>query len=243
MSSITKNISVIKCFGVFSEVIAFVCIGSQFEAVRTSLPSRRRMGAAAASASAGANELGEASIAGLVPPVSRRGITEGWKLSLAQQRLECLFDDQPKRCPRFDSSSQAAPHARRGESPSYPTAEPPQRHPHNPAVMQTGRTAGPPGAFVGANRLFAGLVLDQVRPRDHSVTAPEQRIGSFRNLNPGSVSVRAPDAITVFTPESKRPLTIAQPDSQEDPPLAPLETMLVELARRRLRSLAANKRT
>jgi hypothetical protein len=40
----------------------------------------------------------------------------------------------------------------------------------------------------------------------------------------------------------KRPLTIAQVASQ-DSPLAPLENMLVELARRRLRSLAANKRT
>lgn len=240
-----KNISLLECFGVFSEVIAFVLIGSQFAAVRTSLPSHRRIGADAASARA--NEMGEASIARLVPPVSRRGITEGWELSLAPQKLGCLFDGQPKRCPHFDSSAQAAPHACRGELSSCGTEELPRccnsRHPHNPAVMQTTRTGDPPrAAFVGANRLFAGLVLHQVRPRDRSVAAPEQPVGSFRNLDPVSVSASAPDARTVFMLESKQPLTTA-PAASQGPPLAPLETMLVELARRRLRSLAANKRT
>jgi hypothetical protein len=235
----------IECFGVFSEVIAFVCIGSQFAAVRKSLPSHRRIGAAAASARA--NEVGEASIARFVPPVSRRGITEGWEVPPAPQKLECPFDGQPKRCFRFDSSSQATPHACRGEPPSCGTEEPPRccnsRYPHNPAVRQTGRAADPPrAAFVGANRLFAGLVLHQVRPGDRSVAAPEQRIGSFHNLNTGSVSVPAPDAITVFTLGSKRPLTIAQAASP-GPSLVPLETLLAELAQRRLRSLAAKKRT
>jgi hypothetical protein len=240
-----KSISMIECFGVFSEVIAFVCIGSQFAAVRTSLPSHRRIGADAASARA--NEMGEASIARLVPPVSGPGITEGWELSLAPQELECLVDRQPKPCPRFDSSAQAAPHACRGEPPSCGTEEPllrcDSRHPHNPAVMQTTRTGDPPrAAFVGANRLFAGLVLHQVRRRGRSVAAPEPRVGSFRNLNSASVSVPAPDARTVFMLGSKQPLTIAQAASP-GLPLAPLETMLVELARRCLRSLAAKKRT
>lgn len=239
-----KNISMIECFGVFSEVIAFVCIGSQFAAVRTSLPSHRRIGAGAASARA--NEVGEASIARFVPSVSRRGITERRELSLGPQKCECLFEGQSTRCPCFDSSAQATPHASRGEPSSCGTEEPRccnSRHPQNPALVQTSRTADSPcAAFVGANRLFARLVLHQVRPRDRSVAAPEQRIGSFRNLNPGSVSVPTADAITVFTVGSKRPLTIAEAASRGSP-LAPLETMLVELARRRLRSLAANKRT
>ena len=229
-------------------MIAFVCIGSQFAAVRTSLPSHRRIGADAASARA--NEMGEATIARLVPPVSGRGITEGWELSPAPQELECLVDGRPKPYPRFDSSAQAAPHARRGEPPpSCGTEEPPlrcdSRHPPNPAVMQTTRTGDPPrAAFVGANRLFAVLVLHQVRRRDRSVAAPAPRVGSFRDLNSASVSVPAPDAGTVFMLGSKQPLAMAQAASpSQGLPLARLETMLVELARRRLHSLAAKKRT
>src|SRR5438067_8521313 len=94
-------------------------------------------------------------------------------------------------------------------------------NPHNPAVMQTTRTGDPTrAAFVGANRLFAGLVLHQVRRRDRFVAAPESRVGSFRNLNSASVSVPAPDARTVFMLGSKQPLTIAQAASQ-GLPLAP----------------------
>jgi len=213
----------LKWFLVFLEVTAFVCISSQFAAVRTLLPSHRRNGADAGSARA--NEVGEASIARFVPPASRRGIPEGWELSLPPQRPEWLFDDQPKRLPGFDSSSQAAPHAL-----------------NNPAVTQTGQTIDPPGAaFVGASRLFAGLVLVQVRPGDRSPAAPKPRTSSCRNLNPGPVSVPAPDAGSVFAPGSERSLTVAQAASP-GPPLAPIETLLAELARRRLRSLAAKKR-
>jgi len=239
-----KNIFMIKWFIVFLEVIAFVCISSQFAAVRTLLPSHRRNGADAGSARA--NEVGEASIVRFIPPASRRGITEGWELSLPPQRPVWLFDDQPKRLHGFDSSSQAAPHALRGEPLSCGIEGPPRcwnpRHAHNPAVTQTGQTIDPPGAaFVGANRLFAGLVLLQVRPRDRSAVAPKQRISSSRNLNPGPVSVPAPDAGSVFTPGSERSLTVAQAASP-GPPLAPIEALLAELARRRLRSLAAKKR-
>jgi hypothetical protein len=224
-----KTISMIECFGVFSEVIAVVCIGSQFAAVRTSLPSHRRVGADLASARA--NEMGEASIARLVLPVSARGITEGWELSPAPQKLERPFAGQPKPCPRFDSRAPVAPHAGRGEPAICGTEEPPRccnsRHPDTPVVMPPTRTEDPSrGAFVGANRLFAGLVLHQVRPRDHSGIAPEQRVGSCRNLNPVSSSVPVPDARTVLM-LGKRPLTIAQVASQ-DSPLAPLENMLVE---------------
>lgn len=233
----------IKCFLVFLEVIAVVCIRSQFAAVRTLLPSHRRNGADAGWARA--NEVGEASIARFVPPASRWGITEGWELSLPPQRPEWLFDDQPKRFPGFDSSSQAAPHALRGEPLSGGIEEPPRcwnpRHAPNPAVTQTGQTIDPGAAFVGANRLFARLVLLQARPRDRSAAAPKQRISSSRHLNPGPVSVPAPDAGSVFTPGSERSWTVAQAASP-GPPLAPIETLLAELARRRLRSLAAKKR-
>ena len=132
----------LECFGVFSEVIAFVCIGSQFAAVRTLLPSHRRIAADAASARA--NEVGEPSIARFAPPTSRRGITEGPELSLSRPDG---FSGQPKGRLRFNSSS------------------------------QSGQTSNPPhAAFVGANHLFAGLVLHQIRPRARSAAAPKQRV-------------------------------------------------------------------
>src|ERR1700737_1168658 len=96
-----KNISMVECFGVLSEVIAFVCIGLQFAAVRTLLPSLCRIGADATSARA--NEVGEPSIARFAPPASRRGITEESELSLP--RRDGFFDGQPKGPARFDSSS------------------------------------------------------------------------------------------------------------------------------------------
>ena len=198
----------LECFGVFSEVIAFVCIGSQFAAVRTLLPSHCRIAADAASVRA--NEVGEPSIARFAPPTSRRGITEGPELSLSQP--DGFSDGQPKGLLRFNSSS------------------------------QTGQTSNPPhAAFVGANHLFAGLVLHQIRPRARSAAAPNQRVGYARRLNPGPTSVPACDAGSVFTLGSERSLTIAQAGTLE-PPLASIETLLAELARRRLGRLAAKKR-
>lgn len=233
----------LKCFIVFSEVIAFLCIGSQFVAVRTLLPSHRRIGADPNSARV--NEVREASIARVSPPTSRRGITEGWESALPPQRPEWLFDGRPKHLSGIDSSLQAAPHARRGEPLSCGTEEPPRcwipSHTQNPAGTQTGQRTDPSGAaFGGTNRLLAELVLHQVRSRDRSAATPKQRTGSSRNLNPGPVP--APDAGSVFSSESERPLTIAQAASS-GASLAPMETLLAELARRCLRSLAAKNRS
>ena len=179
----------IKCFGVFSEVIAFVYIGSQFVAVRTLLPLHHRIDAHAASARG--NEVGEASIVRFGPPTSRRGIADEWDVFPPPQRPEWCFDGHPKRLPDFNSGSQAAPSARRGEPlvrssrrrgvgiPGPLTIRP---------VKQTGQTTDPYGTeFVGANRLFARLVLHQVRPRDRSAAAAKPRTGSPRNRNPGPV--------------------------------------------------------
>jgi hypothetical protein len=198
----------LECFGVFSEVIAFVCIGWQFAAVRTLLSSQRRIAADAASARA--NELGEPSIARFAPPTSRRGISEGPELSVS--RPDGFSHGQPKGLLRFDSSS------------------------------QTGQMSNPPHAgLVGANHLFAGVVLHQIRPRARSAAAPRQRVGYSRSLNPGPTSVPVCDAGPVFTLGSERSLTIAQAGMLE-PPLASIETLLAELARRRLARLTAKKR-
>jgi hypothetical protein len=224
-------------------VIAFVCIGSEFATVRTLLPLHRRIGAYTALARA--KNVGEASIARFAPPTSRRGITEQWELSLPLQRPECFFDDHPKRLLGVDSTLQAES-ARCDEPVNCGIEEPLRcwnpRHAHIPAGKQTGETTDPTRAeFVGANRLVARLVLHQVRPHDRPAAAAKQPIGSSHNRNPGLVSVAAPDARSSFTLRSERPVTDAPAASPGSLP-APIETLFSELARRRLRKLAAKER-
>ena len=225
------------------EVIAFVCIGSEFATVRTLLPLHRRIGAYTALARA--KNVGEASIARFAPPTSRRGISEQWELSLPLQRSECFFDDHPKHLLGIDSPLQAES-TRRGEPVSCGVEEPLRcwnpRHAHIPEGKQTGETTDPTRAeFVGANRLFARMVLHQVRPHDRPAAAAKQPIGSSHNRNPGLVSVPAPDARSSFTLRSERPVTTA-PAAAPDPLPAPIETLFSELARRRLRRLTAKER-
>ncbi len=224
-------------------MIAFVCIGSEFATVRTLLPLHRRIGAYTALARA--RNVGEASIARFAPPPSRRGMTEQWELSLPPQRPECFCDDHPKHLLGTDSTLQAES-ARRGKPVSCGVEEPLRgsnpRHAHIPARKQTGQTTDPtPAEFVGANRLFASLVLHQVRPHDRSAAAAKQRNGFSHNRNPDLVSVPAPDAGLSFTLRSERPVTTA-PAAAPDPLPASIETLFSELARRRLRRLTAKER-
>jgi hypothetical protein len=224
-------------------VIAFVCIGSEFATVRTLLPLLRKIGACTALARA--KNVGEASTARFTPPTSRRGITEQWELSLPLQRPECLFDGHPKQLLGVDFTLQAES-ARRGEPVSCGVEEPLRcwnpKHAPIPAGKQTGQTTNPTRAeFVGANRLFAGLVLHQVRPHDRSAAAAKQRNGVSHNRNPDLVSVPAPDAGSSFTLRSERPVTTA-PAASPDPLPAAIETLFSELARRRLRRLTAKER-
>ena len=233
----------VECFGVFSKVIAFVCIGSEFAAVRTLLPLHRRI--TAYTALARAKNVGEASIARFAPPTSRRGITEQWELSLARQRPEWFLGSHPKRLLGVDSTLQAES-ARCGEPVSCGIEEPLRcwnpRRADIPAGKQTGQTTDPARAeFVGANRLFAGLVLHQVRPHDRSVAVAKQRIGSSPNRNSGLVSVPGQDAGSSFTLRSGRSVTTT-PAVAPDPLPTPIETLFSELARRRLRQLAAKER-
>lgn len=224
-------------------MIAFVCIGSEFATVRTLLPLHRRIGAYTALARA--KNVVEASIARFAPPTSRRGITEQWELSLPLQRREWFLDGHPKRLLGIDSTLRAES-ARRGEPVSCGIEEPLRcwnpRHAHIPTGKQTGQTTGPTRAeFVGANRLFARLVLHQVRPHDRSAAVAKQRIGSSHNRKPGLVSVPVPYAGSSFTLRSEWSVTTA-PAASPDPLPAPIETLFCELARRRLRRLAAKER-
>ena len=216
-------------------MIAFICIGSEFATVRTLLPLHRRIGAYTALAKA--KNVGEASIARFAPPTSRRGITAQGELSLSPQRPECFCGDHLKHHLGVDSTLQAES-ARGGEPFSCGVEEPLRcwnpRHAHIPARKQTGQTTDPTGAeFVGANRLFARLVLHQVRPHGRSAAASKQRNGFSHNRNPDLVSVPAPDAGSSFTVRSERPVTTA-PAAAPDPLPAAIETLFSELARRRL---------
>ncbi len=242
LSPSIKNIPTGECFGVFSKVIALLCIGSEFAAVRTLLPLHRRIGAYTALART--KNVGEASIARFASPTSRRGITEQWESSLLLQRPEWFLDGHPRPLLGVDSTLQAAS-ARRDEPDSCGKEEPLRRwyprHAHIPAGKQTSQTTDPTRAeFVGANRLFARLVLHQVRPHDRSADAAKQRIGSSHNPNPGLLSVPALDARSSFPLRSERSVTTAA--ASPDPLSAPIETLFSELARRRLRRLAAEER-
>jgi hypothetical protein len=225
-------------------VIAFVCIGSEFATVRTLLPLHRRIGAYTALARA--KNVGEASIARLAPPTSRRGITEQWGLSPPLQRPEWFVDGHPKRLLGVDRTMQAES-ARRGEPVSSGTEEPQRcwnfRRAHILAGKQTGQTTDPTRAeFVGANRLFSRLVLRQVRSHDHSAAAAKQGIGSSPNWNPGAVSVPALYAGSSFTRRSAQRSVATASAASPDPLRVPIETLFSELARRRLRRLVAKER-
>ncbi len=192
-----------------------------------------------------ANEVREASMARFVTPTRRR-ITEGWELSLLPQKSEGLLDGHPNRLPGLDSGS-AAPNGSHGQPLRHGMEEPPRccspKNVHHLPVMQAGQLTDPlRSGFVGANRLFAGLVLHQVRPLDRPTAAPQPRIDSSRNRSLGPVSAPDPASVFALESESERPLKIAQ-GALSGPPVAPIETLLAELARRRLRNLAAKKRT
>ena len=216
-----------ECFIVFSEVIAFVCISSQFAAVRTSLPSQRWIGADAASP--GANKVEKASISRSVSLPSYEGVTGEWELSPPEQRRGLLLEGRTKWLSDLEPRTHSAPGERRGDLLSCATQESYQAA--DPLLA----------AFSGANRLLARLLIQQVRPRDRSATEPKHRSGSSHNRNPGAVLGPTPDAGSALMPGSERPLTIAHA-ALPGLPLAQIEILLAELARRRLCSLAAKER-
>jgi hypothetical protein len=98
----------------------------------------------------------------------------------------------------------------------------------------------PLAEFVDANRLFANVAFHQVRPRHCSVADAGKQTGSSYEPHVRCVSVSATDVRSPFTPRSGRTVRIVQAASP-DPLLAPIETLFAELARRRLRSLTAER--
>jgi hypothetical protein len=236
-----KNIRIIECFGVFSQVIAFAGIESRFAAARTIFPERRTADAAATLT----RVQGETSTTEVARPMSRRQIRERRELSLPPSGPDWRFDSRhggaiPSDFTlRTDSCGlatavgcgiQEAPRCWARERVGKPVLTPPSQ------------TAGPPHAEVlDANGFFASLVLRRVRARDSSVSHPEQPDCSSDHRKPGPVSAAASDVCSLFAPRSRRPVTTAGADSP-DPAAAPLETQLAELAWRRLRGRAAGER-
>jgi hypothetical protein len=199
----------LECFGVFSKVIALICKGSQCAAPTTLLPSRRRSSVGLALARA--KDVGEASIAQFAPPAPRKGIAEQAKPVDCGEPVSCELVDPP----RYWNPRQV----------------------HNRAKAQTEpKISSPHAEFVCANRLFASLVLRQVRRRG-SVMGAEQVIGSSPRRSRGGVLVAASDSGSQW--ESAPPATMAAAASA--PLTASIETLFTELAQSRLRSLAAVK--
>ena len=150
-------------------------------------------------------------------PMFRRQITERRELSLSQGP-HGHSDSRPKGALPLDSTA----------SVSGGLQEPPRcgtrKHVCKPAVTQAGQTADPPRVeLVDANGFFASLVFRRVRARNCLVSAT------------------APEARLPLTLRSGRPITTAQAGSP-DPVQRPLETLLAELACRRLRILAAEEK-
>lgn len=98
-----------------------------------------------------------------------------------------------------------------------------------PAATQAGQSADTIGIeFRGANRLFVGLLFQQVRPRNRrSADAIELR----RSPRPVSPSL--------IPRQLRRPVAMAQKALSAP---ASIETLLTELARRWLHSLAAKEK-
>lgn len=226
----------VECFDVFSKVIALLCMGSQCVAVSTSWASHRRIDAY--SGWARAKQVGGAPIAQSAPRASRRGIVERRELSLPAPRLECLDDHHPKHRVRPDSRLEAKP-VECGKPVSCGMEEPPRgRNPrcvHNQAETETNSTMCPSHVeCVGANRLFARLVLRQVR-RGGSTTSAEQGADSSRK--PSRVLIAAPGI--GLQSASAPPATTDQAASA--PVTASIETLFAELVRSCLRSFVAQE--
>jgi hypothetical protein len=223
-------------------VIAFPCFESRPAAARMIFPERGTPDAVATLTRA----QGGASRAEFARPMSRRQITERRTVSLLPPpRPDAHSDLHQKRDICLDFSLPAK-FCRLSTPGSCGIAEPPRCWPrkrvHKLTATQTGKTTDAASVeLVAANRLFASLVFQQIRPRNGSAANAGERSGSSCEPQPGGVPVSAPDVRSPFPRQSRRTVTFAQAASPE-PPTASIEALLTELARRRLRSLAAKER-
>jgi hypothetical protein len=96
--------------------------------------------------------------------------------------------------------------------------------------------------IVYAHGLFASLILRRVRAQGSSASAPEQPKCFSDRRELGLVSAVGSEVQSSFTLRSGQTDTTAAVADLPDPPIAPLETKLAELAWRRLRGRGVEER-
>jgi hypothetical protein len=233
-----KNILVIKCFGVFSKVIARVCLESRLAAARTISPERRRANLTATLV----RVQGGASPAVFAHPISGRQITERRELSLPPG-TDCRSKSIQKCVIRFDANlgAESCQCATRGNCGiGEPLCGWTRERVHGPAITQAKSAADwPRGEIVGATGLLAGILFHQVRPANRSGADARQR-SSSDDPRPAPVLVTSLELGLRSAPSSKPHILIAQTGSP-DPSPGTIEILFTELAWRRLRSLATRK--
>lgn len=223
------------------EVIALLCIGSRSAAVRMS-PLAGRIADTDATL---ARARGGASRAEFNSPMFRRQNTERRKFSLLPPPKSDEHSNVHPNCGISLDFDRKAEFCLLSAVISGATTEPwkswSRKRLHNPAPTQTGQTADLPHTeLVDRNSLFAHLVFHQVRPRRHPSVDAVSRSCASSEPKSRPVLIAAPDRRSSVSLRPERPVTLPQADSPE-PESAPIETLFVELASRRLRRLAARR--
>ena len=237
-----KNIRSIKCFGVFLQMRAFADIESRFAAARIVFHQRRTADAAATLAG----------VQGVVSPtevagsMSRRQIRERHEVPLAPPGPGWHIESQHSGVISLDTKLQPDV-CGLAASVSCRIQEAPRRW----LRKRTCKAAvTPPGQMaesrhvetVYAHGLFAILILRRVRAQDSSASAPEQPNCFSAHHEVGLTCAVGSEVHPSFTLRSGQTVTTAALAASPEPPIAPLETKLAELAWRRLRGRAVEER-
>ena len=205
-------------------MIAFAGIRSRFAAEGTIFSARRIARVSATLTRA----QGEASLAELTRPMSRRENTQQREFALAPRGTDAPADGYQQCCRAFDLSVQREP-GHPGTPASCTSAERRCGTRQRLTGSAAGQSAPPHAELVDAHGLLASLVWHRVRPPNRSGADTGPRRPSRSDLE--SLGKR----------RSVRPATTAQTTSVEPSP-ASIEALFSHLARHRLRSLAAKEK-
>jgi hypothetical protein len=176
-------------------------------------------------------------VAELARPMFRRQKTEERELPVPSSRPDWHSDRHRK--PVIVSSSLVAVPISGGIGESFRCWT--RQGVHKPTAKPARQTTDAAGAeLLDPDRLFARLVFQQIRPRNRSAADAGAQSGSSYEPQSGRVPIPAPDVRSRIR-RSRWPVALAQAASP-DPLPASIETLFIELARRRLRSFAAKGR-
>jgi hypothetical protein len=230
----TKIISVIKCFGVFSIVTACAYIESRVAAARTISLERRRADLTATLVRA----QGGASPAEFARSMSRRQTIQRRQLSQLPG-IDCHPQRRPNCVIRLDIRHEAEPCFLTSVS---------WRIPETSDCWTRGLSGDVAGRPVGqladqacaelvdATGLLAGLAFHQVRSGSRAAALAEQLDTPYAKS--ARVLAGTPAAGSEFSQRAAR----SAPANSPEPTLAPMEILFAELAARRLRSLVSRER-